>query len=228
MKYTIDKINPPNILVSPSLLACNFSKLANELSAIELGKADMAHLDIMDGHFVPNLTIGPAVVSAIRPCSSLLFDVHLMLTDPINYIDAFVKAGANHITFHIESNGDKHLLIQKIKNAGCSVGITLNPQTPPEILLPILSEVDLVLVMTVEPGFGGQKFDTSQLPKISYIRKKLNEIGKNTTPIQVDGGITMENAKDVVQAGANIIVAGTAIFRHKEGIAKAIEILHKA
>lgn len=228
MKLPLSQLSSEKLLVSPSVLACNFANLGDELAGIEAGGADMVHLDIMDGHFVPNITIGPPVIAALRPCSALPFDVHLMLSDPGRYIEPFIEAGADHITLHIESDGDMRDMIRAIHGAGCSAGITLCPKTPASALLDVLPEVDMVLVMSVQPGFGGQKFDRSQLEKISEIRRMLNDMGRRNVHIEVDGGITTDNIADAARAGANVIVAGTAIFRNPLGIPSAIRIMHDA
>lgn len=227
-KKTLSLFSRYSLLVSPSVLASDYSNLASELHKIERGGADMVHLDIMDGHFVPNISFGPGVVAALRPCTRLPFDVHLMLSEPARYTDQFIKAGADHITFHIESEGDPAELIRHIHETGCSAGITLRPGTPAEALQPVIGDVDMVLVMTVEPGFGGQKFDIAQFDKIRKIRAMLDVAGNTEAHIQVDGGVTRDNVNDIAAAGANVIVAGTAIFRSPSGVTAAIQAINEA
>ncbi len=216
------------LLVSPSMLAADFADLRQEIRKIQLGKADMVHLDVMDAHFVPNLTIGPALISALRPHSSLPFDVHLMMTHPLDYIEAFAKAGADHITFHVECESDIEKTIQAIHDQGCSAGLTLKPGTDPEKILPWIDRVELILVMTVEPGFGGQSFMPEQLEKVKFFRGKILQAGQKMPHIQVDGGLGENNVELAAKAGANCIVAGTSVFRHPRGAAYAIEKLHQA
>ena len=165
MTIPLNTLSAKKLLVSPSMLAADFARLGDELRAIDAGGADMVHLDVMDAHFVPNLTIGPALIASLRKHSQIPFDVHLMITDPLRYIDAFVKAGADHITFHVEAESDVAATIKAIHDAGISAGLTLKPGTPVDTLLPYINDVEMFLVMTVEPGFGGQKFMADQLEK---------------------------------------------------------------
>lgn len=221
----VTKLDPEKILVAPSLLAADFANLASELKRIEDAGADLLHLDIMDGHFVPNLTMGPPVISAIRKVSKLPFDVHLMLTDPIKYVEPFCKAGADHITFHIESDNDPQEVIDAIRAQGVSVGISIKPATPASVLEKWISKIDLVLVMSVEPGFGGQSFMPCCVPKI----KEIREMALKSNPalhIEVDGGIDGKTALEVVPAGANMLVAGTSVFRAPDGAEAATARLH--
>ena len=227
IKHPLSEFKNNRLLVSPSVLACNFANLADELEAAEQAEADMIHLDIMDGHFVPNITFGPPVVAAIRKCTRLPFDVHLMLVHPDRYVEPFAAAGADHITFHIESECDHLAVVKKIHELGCSAGITLNPGTPASALEAVLPTVDMVLVMSVEPGFGGQKFQPEMLRKTTEIYRMLRKIGSHAH-IEIDGGITHDNVRDAAAAGANVIVAGTAVFRSAEGIRTAIAELHEA
>ena len=215
------------ILVSPSVLAADFSALGDELQRVEKGGADLIHLDVMDGHFVPNLTIGPALIASLRKKCTIPFDVHLMITNPLRYVEAFAKAGADHITFHIEADDDPVKTIEAIHNAGLSAGITLKPGTPASALKPVIGMVEMVLIMTVEPGFGGQSFMADQVAKAAEIRQMLAEAG-HTAHIEADGGVNDENAVMLAKAGVNILVAGTSVFRHPQGAAFAIDGLHQA
>ena len=206
-----------NILVAPSILSADFSKLGQEIKAVEEAGADWIHVDVMDGHFVPNLTIGPVVVRHIRPITKLPLDVHLMISDPQRYIKAFVESGSDIITFHIETCKDPGGFIASVKKAGRKVGITLRPRTPISALKPYYKDIDLVLVMTVEPGFGGQSFMEEAAKKIKEVKRFYNG------DIEVDGGINGENAKTVIGFGANVLVAGTSVFKqknYKDAIAK--------
>ena len=199
-------------LISPSILSADFAKLGEEVRAIDAAGADWIHIDVMDGHFVPNLTIGPAVVKALRPHTSLPFDVHLMISPVDGFIDAFADAGADTITVHPEAGPHLHRTIQHIKSLGKRAGVSLNPATPAKMLDYIIEEVDLVLVMTVNPGFGGQKFIASQLKKIESIATMIAKRNL-VVDIEVDGGIDPVTAIQAVDAGATVLVAGTAAFR---------------
>ena len=213
-------------LVAPSILAADFSRLGEAIAGVEAGGADILHVDIMDGHFVPNLSMGPGVVSCIRKGSELPFDVHLMLSEPARYIEPFVKAGADHVTIHVESRGDLAEVIRQIHDAGCSAGITLRPGTPATSLRPYLEMVEMVLVMTVEPGFGGQSFMEGQLPKIESLRKMIDATGKKIY-LEVDGGVAVGTARLVKSAGADVLVAGSSVFGAKDGFASAIAAIRE-
>lgn len=213
------------IKISPSILSADFSKLGEEIKNIDQAGAEMVHIDVMDGHFVPNLTIGAPVIAALRKITTKIFDVHLMVENPQDYVVSFAKAGTDIFTFHIETAPHVHRIIQNIKENNMKVGIALNPGTPLTTINEILDDIDMVLLMTVNPGFGGQKFIPSVLKKIKELKEMIRTRTLNID-IQVDGGINKVTAPQVVAAGANILVAGSAIYG-SDNIAKSIEDLRK-
>ena len=215
----------PNIKISPSILSADFSKLGNEIQDLEKAEADFIHIDVMDGHFVPNITIGPEIIKKLRKYTSLPFDVHLMIAPVDNFIKNFADAGADIITVHPEATKDLRSSIKKIKSYNKKVGISLNPETSVEKVLPVLNLIDLVLVMSVNPGFGGQKFINKTLDKVKILRKNIDS-KKLKTQIEIDGGINFQNSKKAIEAGVDILVSGTTIFKENEGnLKKNIQLL---
>ena len=213
------------IQISPSILSADFSQLGNEIKKLEEGGADMIHVDVMDGHFVPNLTIGPPVIKALKNQSSMLFDVHLMISPVHKYIEDYALAGADIITIHPEATDDLNSSILKIKELNKKVGVSLNPKTKIDTITEYLDKIDLVLIMSVNPGFGGQKFMPEVLTKIKDL-KRIQEIKNLNFDIEIDGGINFDNSKEAIKAGANILVSGTTIFKSNNGdIKKNIKLL---
>ncbi len=211
-------------LIAPSILAADFSRLGEQIASCESAGVDWIHVDVMDGHFVPNLTMGPVVVEACRKTTKLPLDVHLMIEKPERFLEAFAQAGASHMTVHVETCPHLDQTLQHIKSLGVQAGVTLNPGTPAVMIQPVLHMADVVLVMTVNPGFSGQGFMPEVLPKIAQIRKMLDEIGSSAR-LQVDGGVSEKTLPGLISAGADVFVAGNAIFKHPKGIRAGVAAL---
>lgn len=201
-----------DVIIAPSILASDFARLGEEARAVEAAGADWLHVDVMDGHFVPNITIGPDVVKALRPHVKIPFDVHLMIAPADPYLEAFRNAGADYISVHPEAGPHLSRTLQRIRELGAKAGVVFNPSTPPEVIAHLMDQIDLVLVMSVNPGFGGQSFMSSQLKKIERLRAMIDETGRDIV-LEVDGGVTAETAPKCIAAGATALVAGTAVFR---------------
>lgn len=214
-------------VLAPSILSADFTRLGEELAACELAGADWIHVDVMDGHFVPNMTLGPLVVAACRRATHLPLDVHLMIEKPENMLAAFAEAGADRLTVHVETCPHLHRTIQQIQSLGIKAGVTLNPATPAVMIQEVYSMVDLVLVMTVNPGFGGQRFIQTSLPKVKEIRQALDRFNPNAW-LEVDGGISEETLPALLTAGVDAFVAGNAIFKHENGIAGGLQSLRES
>lgn len=213
-----------NYLLAPSIIAADFTHLAEEIAACESAGADWLHVDVMDGHFVPTITVGPLFVEACKRASKLPLDVHLMISEPEHYLEVFAKAGANNITVHVEACPDLARAVTKIKSLGCTAGITLNPATPASALDATLPLADLVLVMSVKPGYSGQAFMPEMIGKVEELRNKLSLL-RSTAYLEVDGGISMETIPLMKNAGANIFVTGSAAFKHPQGTAEGVKAL---
>jgi len=211
-------------MIAPSVLSADFSKLGEEIKKVEKGGADIIHLDIMDGRYVPNITFGIPVVESIRPITELPFDAHLMIVEPEKYVEDFIKAGVNMISFHMDATIHSHRLVEKIKNLGAKAGVVLNPATPVNTLEEIIHYIDYVLIMSVNPGFGGQKFIPQTLQKVKKLKILMEETGRTDILIEIDGGIKEENIREVSAAGVNIFVAGSSVFK-AENPAEAVKKL---
>jgi ribulose-phosphate 3-epimerase len=214
-------------VIAPSILSADFTHLGEEIAACERAGADWIHVDVMDGHFVPNMTLGPLVVEACRRATKLPLDVHLMIEKPENMLEAFARAGADRLTVHVETCPHLHRTIQQIRSLGVKAGVTLNPATPAVLLQEVYTCVDLVLVMTVNPGFGGQSFITEMLNKVAQVRSALENSGSNAW-LEVDGGVSVKTLPALLKAGANAFVAGNAVFKYPDGIAAGIKALREA
>jgi len=224
--YHISLMTRP-IKIAPSILAADFAHLAEAVKSVEAAGADYIHVDVMDGHFVPNITVGPAVVQSLRRVTHLPLDVHLMISDPMHYAPAFAEAGADGLTVHVEATPHLHRALQQIRNLNARPGVSLNPATPAAAISEIVNDVDLVLVMTVNPGFGGQTLIEHTLHKIARVREMLDSAGSEAE-LEVDGGIGPQTAERVVAAGATVLVAGTAIFGTPEGVKAALKAIREA
>lgn len=225
-RNSLQRLNPDRTYLAPSILSADFACLGREIQTCEAASVDMYHIDIMDGHFVPNLAMGPAVVASIRPLTSLPFNVHLMLSQPARYVEAFANVGADHLTFHIEADGDPAATIEAIAQQGCSAGLALKPGTPASAIAPYMDAIDLVLVMTVEPGFSGQSFRDDVVPKIGEVRELARQSGRRVH-IEVDGGIRPATAAPCLAQGANILAAASSLFCAPESLAQAIADLRR-
>jgi ribulose-phosphate 3-epimerase len=215
-------------LIAPSILSADFGNLARDVGAAEAAGADWIHVDVMDGHFVPNITIGPAVTAAVRAATTLPVDVHLMIENPERYISGFAAAGADWITVHQEACPHLHRTVQQVREAGARPGVALNPSTPVETIRHVLADIDLLLIMTVNPGFGGQSFIPGMTSKVAEARRLIDAAGREDIRLQVDGGMDARTAGAIAEAGATVFVAGSAVYGHAEGVSTAIQELREA
>lgn len=217
----------PRLQIAPSLLAADFTRLGEQLKAAEDGGADLIHFDVMDGRFVPNITMGPFILEAVKQATNLPVDAHLMIVEPERYIQDFANAGADVISVHVEASPHLHRTLQTIREAGCRPGVALNPHTPASSIKEVIHLLDVINVMTVNPGFGGQKFLTEMMSKIADLRAMAGT-AQRSIDIEVDGGINAETAESAAQSGANVLIGGTAVFRHPDGVAAGIKAMRDA
>ena len=217
-----------SVKIAPSILSADFGRLAEQVAEVAEAGADWIHVDVMDGHFVPNITIGPAITAAIRAATDLPVDVHLMIENPDRYLEAFADAGADYLVVHQEVCPHLHRTVEQIRELNVRPGVTLNPATPLETLKEIVPYVDLALIMSVNPGFGGQAYISSSTDKISRLRRMLDETGRDGVELEVDGGVDRNTAGEAAAAGASVLVAGSAVYRHPEGVSEAIRILRES
>ncbi len=217
-----------SLKIAPSILAADYARLGEAVSAADAAGADQIHIDVLDGVFAPNISFGPGVVKSIRPYSKLPFDVHLMIAEPDRYLEAFAEAGADMLTVHVEAGPHIHRTLQHVRSLGLRAGVTLNPGTPVVALSEVAADIDFVLVMSVNPGFGGQAFIENSLRKVEATRRLLDELGNTQADLSVDGGVDETNAARIVAAGANVLVAGTAVFGASDGLGAAVQRLRRA
>lgn len=217
-----------SLKIAPSILAADYARLGEAVSAADAAGADQIHIDVLDGVFAPNISFGPGVVKSIRPYSKLPFDVHLMIAEPDRYLEAFAEAGADMLTVHVEAGPHIHRTLQHVRSLGLRAGVTLNPGTPVVALSEVAADVEFVLVMSVNPGFGGQAFIENSLRKVEATRRLLDELGNTQADLSVDGGVDETNAARIVAAGANVLVAGTAVFGASDGLGAAVQRLRRA
>ena len=213
--------------IAPSILSCDFARLGDEIAAVESGGADWIHVDVMDGHFVPNITIGPLIVEAARRATDLPLDVHLMIDEPIRFVEDFARAGSDVITVHVEACTHLHRTVERIREVGARPGLALNPGTPLEMVTDVVANVDLLLIMSVNPGFGGQSYIAASTQKLARARALLDEVGSEAE-LEVDGGASASNVAEIVGAGADVVVAGSAVYGHQDGAGAGVRVIRAA